>query len=100
MPGHKGAPQVISTMGSRRGFTYMPGHTGGAPLVVGVREKNVSCVNACDIFLVGNDTHNRHHGKASKCKFKSESTVYGSHHVPMHVIYPIFLKKCILVKSL
>ena len=39
MPGHKGAPQVISTMGSRRGFTYMPGHTGGAPLVVGVREK-------------------------------------------------------------
>ena len=75
----------------------MPGHTGGAPLVVGVREKNVSCVNACDIFQVGNDIHNR---GASECKFKSESTVYGSHHVPMHVIYPIFLKECILVKSL
>ena len=78
----------------------MPGHTGGAPLVVGVRGKNVSCVNACDIFPVGNDIHNRHHGKASESKFKSESTVCGSHHVPMHVIYPIFLKKCILVKSL
>ena len=39
MPGHKGAPQVISTMGSRRGFTYMPGHTGGAPQVVGSGKK-------------------------------------------------------------